>query len=131
MDLTLNLANTLDAPTLKQLSLESFKEGFDLYNRYPPGIESLAWHESEIEKCHYYKVLLDGELAGGICVTPLDDEKIYLRYLFISVKHQNKRIGSKVLELIEKQYSWAKSWSLITPYKSYRNHYFYEKYGYG
>ena len=34
------------------------------------------------------------------------------------------------MELIEKQYDWAKVWRLITPYKSYRNHHFYEKLGY-
>ncbi len=34
------------------------------------------------------------------------------------------------MALIEKQYNKAKVWTLVTPYKAYRNHHFYEKFGY-
>ena len=127
---TLARAKLENANNLKEISVASFKHGFELYGRYPPGIESLSWHQSEIEKGHYYEVRFGGELAGGVCVVPEDNREIFLKYLFISVNYQNKHIGSKVLALIEKQYAWAKQWRLLTPYKSFGNHYFYEKHGY-
>ena len=130
MTITIELAKIEDAEVLKAISVEAFKSDFELYSSYPQGIESLAWHRSEIEKRHYYKIQYNGELAGGICVIPSDNEQIEIKYFFISRNFQNKRIGSKTMELIEKQYDWAKMWRLVTPYKSYRNHHFYEKFGY-
>ncbi|MCL9777185.1 hypothetical protein [Vibrio methylphosphonaticus] len=34
------------------------------------------------------------------------------------------------MELIENEYSHVPVWNLVTPYKAYRNHHFYEKLGY-
>ena len=130
MTITLELAKIEDSEVLKVLSVEAFKNDFELYGHYPQGIESLDWHQSEIEKGHHFRIQYDGELAGGICVIPSDSKQIEIKYFFISKNFQNKRIGSKIMVLIEKQYDWAKVWRLVTPYKSYRNHHFYEKFGY-
>lgn len=130
MTTTLELAKIDDSEALKTISVDAFKSGYELYGRYSQGIESLAWHQAEIKKRHYYKIQLDGELAGGICVIPSESEQIEIKYFFISRNFQNKRIGSKTMELIQKRYEWAKVWKLVTPYKSYLNHNFYEKFGY-
>ncbi|VFQ45294.1 GNAT family N-acetyltransferase [Desulfoluna butyratoxydans] len=127
---TLEPANINDAEALKALSVEAFTTDYDQYGSYPPGIESLAWHQSEIKKGHYYKILLNGDLVGGICVIPSDGDRIEIKYFFISGEYQDRRIGSTTLGLIEKQYSNAAEWVLSTPHKSFRNHHFYEKNGY-
>ena len=127
---TLNLAEIEDAEVLQEISLEAFKSDFELYGHYPQGIESLAWHQSEIGRGHYYTIQYDGELAGGICVIPSDSEQIEIKYFFISINFKNKRIGSNIIDLIENKYGWAKVWRLVTPYKSYQNHHFYGKFGY-
>jgi GNAT superfamily N-acetyltransferase len=129
LTITLSLAKIEDAEMLKSISVEAFTGDYEQYGSYPPGIESLAWHQSEIEKGHYYKIQYNDELAGGICIIPSYKELIEIKYFFISEKYQNKRIGSMTVALIEK-YSSAKAWTLATPYKAYRNHHFYEKFGY-
>ncbi len=130
MTITLKLAKIENSEVLKDISVEAFKSDSEQYGHYPQGIESLAWHQSEIEKGHYYKIQFNSELAGGICVIPSDSEHIEIKYFFISKNFQNKQIFSKIIELIEKEYEWDKACYLITPYKSYRNQYFYEKFGY-
>ncbi len=130
MTTTLSLAKIEDAEMLKGISIEAFTGDYEQYGSYPPGIESLAWHQSEIKKGHYYKIQYNDELAGGIYVIPSDKKQIEIKYFFISEKYQNKRIGSTTMELIEKQYSTAIVWTLATPDKAYRNRHFYEKFDY-
>jgi GNAT superfamily N-acetyltransferase len=130
MKVELDNAKVEDAEILKAVSVLAFTNDYEQYGSYPPGIESLDWHKSAIEKGHYYKISIDGEIAGGICVIPSVNDLIRIKYFFISDIYQNKSIGSTIMELIEKKYSNARIWALVTPYKAYRNHHFYEKFGY-
>ena len=130
MSVTLAQAKGEDAEALKAISVEAFTDDYELYGSYPPGIESLDWHTAEIETGHYYKVIYEDALAGGIYVILTGVDQIEIKYLFISGNFQNKRIGSVTMELIEKQYPNARIWTLVTPFKAYRNHHFYEKCGY-
>jgi len=130
MKVKLDKAKVEDAEVLKAVSVLAFSSDYEQFGSYPPGIESLDWHKSAIEKDHYYKISYHGEIAGGICVIPSVNDLIKIKYLFISDIYQNKGIGSKIMELIEKKYSNARIWALVTSYKAYRNHHFYEKFGY-
>ncbi|MFT5727128.1 MAG: GNAT superfamily N-acetyltransferase [Desulforhopalus sp.] len=130
MKVKLDKAKVEDAEVLKAMSVLSFTSDYEQYGSYPPDIESLDWHKSAIAKGHYYKISYDDKIAGGICVIPSVNDLIKIKYFFISDIYQNKGIGSTAMELIEKKYSNAKTWALVTPYKAYRNHHFYEKLGY-
>ncbi len=130
MKVKLDKAKVEDAEVLKAVSVLAFKSDFEQYGSYPPGIEALDWHKSTIDKGHYYKISYVGEVAGGICVIPSVNDLVKIKYFFISNTYQNKNIGSTTMELIEKKYSNARTWALVTPYKAYRNHHFYEKFGY-
>ena len=50
--------------------------------------------------------------------------------IFIDTEHQNKGIGTKAIEFLEKIHKDAEVWELDTPYKNYRDQHFYEKLGY-
>lgn len=126
----LDKAKVEDAEVLKSISVLAFTSDYEQYGSYPPGIESLDWHKSAIEKGHYYKISYDGEIVGGIYVIPSVNDLIKIKYFFISDVYQNKSIGTTTMELIEQKYSKAIIWALVTPYKAYRNHHFYEKIGY-
>ena len=130
MKTVLERAKVEDAEKLKAICVLAFISDYEQYGSYPPGIESLAWHQTEIEKGHYYKILYNGALAGGICVIPSANKQIEIKYFFISNDFQNKRIGSSIMDLIEEKYHSATTWTLVTPYKAFRNHHFYEKFGY-
>ncbi len=128
--ITLSAATANDADTLMALALEAFGPSYQLYDRYPHGIESLSWHKEQIESGFPHAVLYESELVGGIYVEPLSDQEMKISHFFISPNHQGKKIGSTVINLIEQQYADVRKWSLISPYKDYGNHYFYEKHGY-
>lgn len=124
------LAETDDAKRLKTISMNAFQSDFETYGEYPPGIPSVDWHRDEIRKGYYHKIEYDGNLAGGICLITCQNQEMEIRYFYISPEYQNKKIGTRVMALIEKKYKKIKKWWLFTPYKEFRNHYFYEKLGY-
>ncbi len=126
----LELATQEDAEYLQELALEAFADDFKLYGAFPPNIESLNWFLTEIKAGNFYRVVHGNKLAGGICVECGESNSIEVKYVYIGLGFQNKRIGSLVMGLIEKQYKDIAHWTLFTPYKAYRNHHFYETLGY-
>ncbi|WP_281222465.1 GNAT family N-acetyltransferase [Photobacterium sanguinicancri] len=126
----LERANVADALVLKALSMDAFSPGFEQYGGFPPGVDSIDWHLTQISTGHYYKIYYNDELAGGILTEPTSDTATEIKLLYITDNFQDKQLGSQVITLIEQCYPATKKWSLVTPYKSYRNHHFYEKQGY-
>ncbi|MEZ8741148.1 GNAT family N-acetyltransferase [Photobacterium swingsii] len=126
----LELANVADALVLKALCMEAFTPDFEQYGGFPPGVEDIDWHLGQITTGHYYKIYYNDELAGGILTVPTTDVETEIKLFYITGDFQDKQLGSKVIALIEQCYPMTKQWSLVTPYKSYRNHHFYEKQGY-
>ncbi|HAS6391353.1 GNAT family N-acetyltransferase [Vibrio vulnificus] len=129
-DIYLQLAVSEDVQLLQDSALAAFAADVEKYGAFPPNIESKEWFNSEVGKGNFYKVLCHSEFAGAICAECGDQSSIEIKYVYIAQKYQNKHIGSEVMHLIEIQYSHIKYWSLLTSYKSYRNHHFYEKLGY-
>ncbi|MFT5701118.1 MAG: GNAT superfamily N-acetyltransferase [Desulforhopalus sp.] len=127
---TIELASAVDAETLKNMSIIAFTNDFKEYGAFPPDVQSISWHLTQIEKGHYYKIKYNGELAGGICLILQNESLIKIKCFFIAESFQNKSIGSRVIKLIETHYNNVTTWALVTPYKAYRNHHFYEKLGY-
>lgn len=124
------LAEIDDAETLKAISISAFQSNLEKYGHYPPGIESVDWHRDQIGKGNYHKIKYDDNLVGGIYLIPYPSQEMKIEYFFISPEYQNKKIGVTVMELIEEKYKEIIKWFLVTPYKDFRNHYFYEKIGY-
>ncbi len=124
------VANEDDASVLSNISLMAFKEDYDKYGSYPTGIESSKWHESQIKKGNYYKIKFDDVVVGGIDLICKESDHIEVGLFYISPDYQNKKIGVSTINLVEKKYPNIRKWSLVTPYKDYRNHHFYEKLGY-
>lgn len=124
------LAEIDDAETLKDISISAFKVNFEKYGHYPPGMESVEWHRDQIGKGNYHKINYDNNLVGGIYLKPYPNQEMKIDYFFISPEYQNKKIGAMVMVLIEEKYAEITKWFLLTPYKDFRNHYFYEKLGY-
>jgi RimJ/RimL family protein N-acetyltransferase len=125
-----DIAQEIDGEALRRVAINAFEEDRVLYGSMPPGIESLEWHLSKIKNGLYYKITLDNNIIGGINLYRLSQDHFRLGAIFIDPAFQNQGIGKKAVNFIETTHSHIKKWSLDTPYKSYRNHYFYEKHGY-
>lgn len=67
----------------------------------------------------------DNSLIGAVILWINSNNENYLGNIFIDINYENKGIGTKVWELIEKLYPDATIWNTETPIFSRRNHNFY------
>ena len=130
MKLVFERANINDISKLIDVQNKSFYDDYILYGECPAYNESEKSMNEYINTCIVYKILVDDEIVGDIIVRRNDNNNYYLRVISIIPEVQNLGIGSKAINFIESDNPNANEWSLITPYKSYRNHHFYEKCGY-
>ena len=119
-----------DAQKLIEVQNKSFYDDFCAYGKCPVYNESLQAMENHIKNAIVYKILNDKEIIGDIIVRDNENNKYYLRVISIIPEYQNLGIGQKAIMHIENDISNAVDWELITSFKSYRNHHFYEKMGY-
>ena len=80
--------------------------------------------------CFYFKFVKEGKIIGGIGIYDKGDLHYRIGSLsYLDLDYQNQGIGSLAMNFIEKEFAYVLKWTLETPYKSYINHHFYEKFG--
>ena len=123
-----------DAEKLLEIQKGAFKEALELYKDYDtnPMFEKLEKISYKIENHYYYKIIADGRIIGGVHAYKKAEFHYYINRIFIHPDFENLGIGKKSIEFIEnlEECSDAEIWTLETPHKSFKNHYFYEKLGY-
>lgn len=72
-----------------------------------------------------YCVSLDGRCIGAAILWIREDGHNFLGNLFLDPIYENQGLGTRVWEMIEKQYPDTRTWSTETPGFSRRNHHFY------
>ncbi|WP_339216804.1 GNAT family N-acetyltransferase [Ornithinibacillus sp. FSL M8-0202] len=132
MDLIIKKTKITEAKRLLEIQKEAFREDLEKYQDYEtsPVNEKIDRLLSKITHFHHYTIWLNGEIIGGIDIRDLGKGKYRLNRIFIANQHQNKGLGSEIMQLIEAEYPNALEWSLDTPHLNIRNHYFYEKLGF-
>ena len=130
MNILIERASVNDALRLIEVQNISFQDDYILYGECPAYNESEETMVEHIKNCIVYKIMLDGEIVGDIIIRKREDDNYYLRVISIVSEYQSYGIGSNAIEHIERDNPDALEWELITPFKSYRNHHFYEKLGY-
>lgn len=128
--ISIERAKTEDAAELLQIKIRAFRDEVALYSFGPPGYDSYEEQLRAIQENQYFKIIYSGKMIGGICVRVLSKRSYWIGALYIDTPYQNSGLGSKAMEILEKEFPDAVSWSLDTPYLSFRNHHFYEKLGY-
>ncbi len=123
-------AEEKDATDLRNICIKAFEEDKKLYGTMPPNMEKVTWHRQNIESGLYYKIIEEGKIVGGIKLFNSGNGHMRLGTIYIDPDYQNKHIGTEAITIIEREFPDINKWSLDTPYKSYRNHHFYEKLGY-
>lgn len=138
--ITIEKATITDAEELTEITKRTFDEELRKwlpnpenavdYNIQPPGYSSIKMTKYMIRELEYFKVLMDKEIVGGIIITI--SGKCYGRIdrIFIDPNYQGKGIGSRVINLIEDEFTNVRNWDLETSSRQINNHYFYEKMGY-
>ena len=87
-------------------------------------IISHATIENAIENGEAYRIVCNGEIAGGVVVR-VDGDKGDLELLFVSPRAHSKGIGYAAWCEIERMYPQVKVWETVTPYFEKRNIHFY------
>ena len=96
----------------------------------PPGYDSVKWNAGWIEKTPYYKILLNGQIVGGIIIYELGEKRYELGRMWVDPDFQNRGIGQQAVMQMFEAFPKAKKWILGTPSWAIRNQYFYEKLGF-
>jgi GNAT superfamily N-acetyltransferase len=134
LEIIFERAKLEDGEKLLAIQRKSFQEALELYKDYDtnPMFEKIEKILYKIENHNYYKIIADGIIIGGLNAYKRADFHYYINRIFIHPDFENLGIGKKAIEFIEKEKEFvdARIWTLETPHKSLKNHYFYEKLGY-
>ena len=127
MEIKFERAQIEDAEKLIEVQNISFYDDFTTYGECPAYKETIEKMENNIKNNIVYKILKDNDIIGDIIVRKLENKRYYLRVICIIPEFQNLGLGQKAIKYIEDNISDSEGWELITPFKSYRNHHFYER----
>ena len=123
-DLTRVMTRAFDDDARKHLGLEKGgPEGYDNGEFFRKWL--FAYDESE-----GYKILLEGQIIGGLIVWIMGDGNNTLGTIFVDPAYQDRGVGRHAWTFIELTYAEARSWRLETPGFATKNHHFYEKCGF-
>ncbi|MFL0405578.1 GNAT family N-acetyltransferase [Bacillus nitratireducens] len=133
-------ASITDAEKLTEIKKRTFdeeakkwlpnQENIIDYNIQPPGYSSIEMTKYMIKELNYFKVIYNKTIVGGIIVTISGKSFGRIDRIFVDPDSQGKGIGSKVIDLIEKEFPNVRAWDLETSSRQLNNHYFYENMGY-
>lgn len=138
--ITIERAAITDAEKLTEIKKRTFDEEAKRWlpnqdniidnNIQPPGYSSIEMTKYMIKELEYFKVLQDKETIGGIIITISGKSFGRIDRIFVDPNYQGKGIGSRVINLVEEEFPYVRTWDLETSSRQINNHYFYEKMGY-
>lgn len=131
MSLLFRKSTVEDIESLLPIQKASFQEDLEKYEDFKtnPACETYEKLAENIKKYHHFTIL-DGQTIIGAIDLRGNEERMHIDKLFIGPSNQNKGVGTDAILFLEKKFPKVKLWTLYTPYLSFRNHYFYEKFGY-
>lgn len=119
-----------DAGLLTEIVVDAFREEVARYGHGPRNYDSVELRRKCIEDGNrYFKIMLGGEPVGVIG-TFLKGNDCRIGVAAIRPSFQNAGAGSAAFELLEREFPAVRRFILDTPYRSFRNHHFYEKLGF-
>jgi phosphoribosylanthranilate isomerase len=124
-------ARAVDAADILALQKLAYHNEGELYQDFsiPPLRQTLAEIESEFGKKRFLKAIVDGQLVGSVR-GEFHDGTCHIGRLIVHPEWQNRGIGSRLLQAVEKLFSEADLFELFTGDHSERNLHLYRKMGY-
>ena len=134
MNITFELAKPEDAKELYEIQKLAYKEQLEMYQDYDTNlaVEGIDWVLFRIKHHIYYKIICDGKIIGEVDVYKHKRSSLHyeMNGVVVHPDYQNRGIGQKAIQFVEREFADAKVWTMWTPHKTEKNHYFYEKIGY-
>lgn len=132
MNLTIERPIPDDAEALVNIEIAAFHHDTVLYGvpqGGPPGYDSIEVTRQKMTAHHYFKIVYEGQIVGGLVAMEMADEHFHLDLIYVAPEYHNLGIGTEAMQYILRAYPAAK-WTLDTPIWAVRNHHFYEKFGF-
>ncbi|MGO1989726.1 GNAT family N-acetyltransferase [Mammaliicoccus vitulinus] len=131
MDITLKNSSLNDSEIILNLQKQCFKDDYMLYkdDETSPYCENIDDIELGIIHNHHFTIVSQDKIVGVIEIKETKD-RYHLYKLFVQEKLQGKGIGKNIVKKIFNILSKEKYWTVYTPHKNFKNHYFYESLGF-
>lgn len=124
-----------DAKQIVELLIRVYNDDLKKWSKteveaFIPGYDSEEMQKFHMKYGAYYKIMLEEKIVGVILASNTGTYHDRIDRLYIDVEYQDKKLGTEVMNLIEKEFPYVTVWTLDTSKKSLRNQHFYEKLGY-
>ncbi len=127
-------AETDQVAKIVEMSVRAFETDVNVggtKGEYPPGFDSIEWHEQMAREGHLYQAMVENDLVGAAIVLPDEINKsVYIGRIFIDSIYHRKGYGLRLMECIEKYFPCAAEFDLDTPCWNERTNAFYKRLGY-
>ena len=124
-------ATVSDAEELLALQKLAYRSEAEIYNDFsiPPLIQTLESLEEDFKNQLFLKAVLGGRIIGSVRACSKEGT-CYIGRLIVHPDFQNRGIGKRLMNDIEKIFNGCKRFELFTGDKSERNLRLYQKLGY-
>jgi ribosomal protein S18 acetylase RimI-like enzyme len=124
-------AGVQDAAEILELQHLAYLSEAGIYNDYTiaPLVQTAEEIEADFRSRVFLKALKDGAIVGSVRAR-LDHDTCMIGKLIVHPDHQNRGIGTKLMNEIEGCFDQAGRFELFTGHKSERNLHLYRKLGY-
>jgi ribosomal protein S18 acetylase RimI-like enzyme len=131
MDMLIELANVGDAQEILDLQKLAYESEAAIYNDYsiPPLTQTLDQMETDFQNQVVVKATLDGRIVGSVRGYA-EGGTCYIGRLIVHPAFQNRGIGARLMDEIERHFGEVGRYELFTGGRSERNLYLYQKLGY-
>jgi ribosomal protein S18 acetylase RimI-like enzyme len=120
-----------DAAEILELQKLAYLSEARIYNDYtiPPLLQTPEQIEEDFESHIFLEALLDSRVVGSVRAC-MDHDTCLIGRLIVHPDYQNRGIGTKLMNEIERSFGDAGRFELFTGHKSERNIHLYRKLGY-
>ena len=120
-----------DAEEILALQKLAYLDEAALYDDYtiPPLSQTLEETEVEFKDQLVLKATLEGKIIGSVRAY-MQQGTCFIGKLIVHPDHQNRGIGTRLMNEIENRFDQAERYELFTGYRSERNLHLYRKLGY-
>ena len=120
-----------DAEEILALQKLAYLDEAALYDDYtiPPLSQTLEETEAEFKDQLVLKATLEGKIIGSVRAY-MQQGTCFIGKLIVHPDHQNRGIGTRLMNEIENRFDQAERYELFTGYRSERNLHLYRKLGY-
>jgi ribosomal protein S18 acetylase RimI-like enzyme len=120
-----------DADEILKLQKLAYISEAKIYSDYsiPPLTQTLQEVRDDFKNNYILKATLNGVIIGSVRGQLMEDA-CYIGRLMVHPDYQNKGVGTRLMQAIQREFKQVKKYSLITGHRSERNLHLYKKLGY-